>query len=122
MRKCLLLAGLILLMSACEIHSYPDGSAVYSFPEPEIAIVFEPRPEPQVILVEPHVTKPGPKVVINPQHSWYDDYCIDTAYDSCCYYYQYHDLYTHFKVCEVMECYNPYAGYYQYEGMDCWYE
>ena len=122
MKRLFLLAGLILLMSACEVHSYPDGSAVYSFPEPEIAIVVEapPPPQPEVIVVE---APPQPVVVVQETYyPYYEDYCIDSAYDSCCYYYEYYDLYTHWQVCEITECYNPYWGYYQYEGQDCWYE
>jgi len=110
MRRFLLLASLVLFVSGCEMH----GS--WHVPPPHVDVRIGPPP-PQVVVVNA-----PPKVIITPQHSWYEDYCIDSPYDSCCYYYQYHDLHTHWKVCEVTECYNPYTGHYQYEGMDCWYE
>ena len=123
MKKFLVMIWLLSCVG-CEIHNYRDGT-MYTFPEPEVAIVVESPPEVVVVEPEPEVivVHSEPEViVVKSEPYWYEDYCIDTAYDSCCYSYEYYDNYTNWQVCEIMECYNPYSGYYQYEGQTCWYE
>ena len=115
MKRLFLLASLILLMSACEIHNYPDGSTMYKFPEPEISVVFE--PEPEVVVVE----SPHSVVVVPSYYPSYENYC--EAYPSdCCVYYEYYDLHTHWEVCEIRECYDRWAHTYFVSDQYCWYE
>ena len=104
----------LLFYGGCEIHNYPDGHTMYKFPEPEVAIVFE--PEPEVVVIESWQPTP---VIYNDCLDEYCDYCYEMPFDFCCAYYEY---YGYHEVCKMTECLDYYTDEWYYQGEECWYE
>ena len=119
MKRLLIIAALFL--GGCEVHSYPSGHTVTKFPSGtttvDVVYTNSPAPPSQEVVV----VGGGPVVVSNPP-PLYEDFCVDSYYDYCCFTYSMWDEGSFWSVCERQECLDYYTGHWHWHGEDCWYE
>jgi len=109
---------LALCLVGCEVHRYPSGHTVTKFPTGTTTVDVVYAGPQEVVVVDD-----GP-IMVDYSYPLYEDYCYDTPYDSCCYYYDSGPApypWTYW-VCEVQECYDYYWYAWVFVSDDCWYE